>query len=149
VDEPLALYQGLTTSYFHADGLGSITSLTDPTGAVAASYVYDSFGKLSASTGTLTNPFQYTGRELDPETGLYYYRARYYDPSAGRFISEDPINFLGGVNFYPYVRNNPVTWPDPSGEKVLECRRPISAPVPGDKPEHTFYTPRKPQRATD
>ena len=76
VDQPLALYQGAGTSYFHADGLGSVTSLTDPTGAVAASYVYDSFGNLTASTGTVANPFQYTGREMDSESGLYYYRAR-------------------------------------------------------------------------
>ena len=64
------------TYFYHADGLGSITSLTDTTGNVAASYVYDSFGNLTASTGTITNPFQYTGREFDSETGLYYYRAQ-------------------------------------------------------------------------
>ena len=59
-----------------------------------------SFGKLTASTGTLTNPFQYTGREFDADTGAYYYRARYFDQNTGRFISEDPIKFKGGVNFY-------------------------------------------------
>jgi RHS repeat-associated protein len=50
----------------------------------------------------------FTGREYDPETGLYYYRARYYDPKIGRFVSQDPIGFLGGNNFYAYVENNPV-----------------------------------------
>jgi RHS repeat-associated protein len=115
VDEPLAMYQGLTAAYFHADGLGSIASLTNPAGAVAASYVYDSFGNLTASTGTVTNPFQYTGREFDSETGLYYYRARYYDPTIGRFISEDPVSFFGGHNFYHYAGNEPTLFIDPSG----------------------------------
>jgi RHS repeat-associated protein len=53
------------------------------------------------------NSYTYTGREWDKETGLYYYRARYYDPMEGRFISKDPISFAGGdVNLYGYVRNN-------------------------------------------
>jgi RHS repeat-associated protein len=78
-------------------------------------YQYDSFGKQTASSGSLTNPFQYTARELDPETSLYYYRARYYDQTAGRFLSEDPVGFNGGANFYAYVYNNPVLFVDPSG----------------------------------
>ena len=61
----------------------------------------------------------FTGREYDSETGLYFYRARYYDPKIGRFISEDPIGFQGGdLNLYAYVRNNPVNRTDPYGEKV-------------------------------
>jgi RHS repeat-associated protein len=123
IDEPLAMYQGLTTAYFQADGLGSITSLTDPTGALAASYVYDSFGNLTASTGTATNPFQFTGREFDPETGLYYYRARYYDPVSGRFVSEDPVRFESGVDFYPYVSNSPVDLNDPLGQFLPSWHR--------------------------
>ncbi len=115
IDEPLAMYRGLATAYFHADGLGSITSLTDGVGQVAASYVYDSFGKLTASTGTVTNPFQYTAREFDSETGLYHYRARYYDPMSGRFLSEDPIGMAGGMNVYRYVDSNPINGTDPSG----------------------------------
>ena len=95
--------------------MGSITSLTDGSGQLAASYVYDSFGNLTASTGTVTNPFQYTGREFDSETGLYYYRARYYDPNAGRFISEDPIHITGGVNLYAYTLASPVNFQDPRG----------------------------------
>ena len=57
----------------------------------------------------------FTGREWDPGTGFYYYRARYYDPKLGRFISEDPIGFQGGLNFYTYVLNNPTNFTDPSG----------------------------------
>jgi RHS repeat-associated protein len=95
--------------------LGSIASLTGGSGQLANSYVYDSFGNLTASTGTLTNPFQYTGREFDSETGLYYYRARYYDATSGRFLSEDSLGHQAGVNFYSYVENSPVNLLDPSG----------------------------------
>ena len=61
------------------------------------------------------NPFQYTARESDTETGLYYYRARYYDPAPGRFLSEDPARFDAGVNFFAYVWDNPLNGTDPSG----------------------------------
>jgi RHS repeat-associated protein len=115
IDEPLAMLRGTTTDYYEADGLGSITSLTNASAAVAASYTYDSFGNLTTSTGTLTNPFRYTGREFDAETSLYFYRARYYDPNLGRFISEDPGGFTGGVDFYKYVVNRPTSLTDPAG----------------------------------
>jgi RHS repeat-associated protein len=115
VDEWLAQLRSGTASYYERDGLGSITSLSDSSGTLASSYTFDSFGKLTASTGTITNPFRYAARELDEETGLYYDRARYYDPSAGRFLSEDPIGFKGGLDFYAYVANNPVMFTDPSG----------------------------------
>jgi len=115
IDEPLAMLRSSTTSYYQADGLGSITSLSSGAGALAQAYTFDSFGKQTASSGSLTNPFQYTARESDPETGLYYYRARYYDSAMGRFLSEDPIDFDGGMNFYVYVGNNPVIYFDPDG----------------------------------
>jgi RHS repeat-associated protein len=115
IDEPLAELRSGTTSYYQADGLGSITSLSNGADALANTYSYDSFGKLIASTGTVTNPFQYTGREFDPETGLRYYRGRYYDPNVGRFLSEDPLGIKGGLNFYSYVRNSPTTFIDPAG----------------------------------
>jgi RHS repeat-associated protein len=115
-DEPLAELRSGTTSYYQADGLGSITSLSSSAGALANTYTYDSFGNLTASTGSLVNRFQYTGREFDPETGIYYYRARYYDSTAGRLLSEDPIGFLGnGPNFYRYVGENPLRYRDPFG----------------------------------
>ena len=79
IDEPLAMLRSATTSYYQADGLGSITSLSSGAGALAQTYTFDSFGNQTASSGSITNPFQYTARESDPETGLYYYRARYYD----------------------------------------------------------------------
>jgi RHS repeat-associated protein len=115
IDEPLAQLHSGTTSYYNADGLGSITSLTNTSATAVATYGYDAFGNLSASTGSLTNPFRYTGREFDSETGLYYYRARYYDPISARFISEDPSGFGGGDDFYVYTDENPATLNDPLG----------------------------------
>jgi RHS repeat-associated protein len=117
IDEPLAMLHGSTTSYYQADALGSVTSLTNSAGAAVQTYTYDSFGNIIAMAGSLTNSFRYTGREFDPESGLYYYRARYFDPQAGKFVSEDPIEFLGGVNFYAYVHNDPVDFFDPTGLK--------------------------------
>jgi len=119
IDEPLAMLRSSATSYYNADGLGSITSLTNSSGAAAETYTYDSFGKVTASSGSLVNPFQYTGRESDPETGLYYYRARYYDPAVGKFLSEDPTGFDGGSNFYRYAANSPTNFIDPLG--LAEC----------------------------
>ena len=115
IDQPVATTGTGGTYFYQADGLRSITSITDITGNVAASYVYDSFGNLTASTGSITNPFQYTGREFDSETGLYYFRARYYDPKTGHFLSEDPIRAGAEGNFYTYVANNSINAVDPFG----------------------------------
>ncbi len=115
IDAPLAEVRAGTTSYYEQDGLGSVSSLSSSAGVLASTYAYDSFGKLTTSTGTLTNPLRYTGRESDSETGLLEYRARYYDPSIGRFISEDGFRFQSGVNFYSYTSDNPVNFIDPSG----------------------------------
>jgi RHS repeat-associated protein len=116
IDESLAASRGATWEFYQADGLGSITSLSTTAGTLSDSFVYDSFGNVTSSTGTFAQPFRYTGREWDAETGLYYYRARYFDPSAGRFLSEDPIRFQGGANFYRYTHNSPLNWIDPSGD---------------------------------
>src|SRR5208282_4855191 len=75
LDEPLAMLRGGTTNYYDQDGIGTVTSLSNTAGSLAQTYTFDSFGNQTASSGSLTNPFQYTGRESDPETGLYYYRA--------------------------------------------------------------------------
>jgi RHS repeat-associated protein len=115
VDKPLAQLRSGTTSYYQQDGLGSVTSLSNSAGALAGTYTYDSYGKATASTGTPTNPLQYTAREFDSETMLLFNRARYFDPNAGRFLNQDPIRFAGGVNFYAYTRNNPIVRTDPSG----------------------------------
>ncbi|MHB8173923.1 MAG: RHS repeat domain-containing protein, partial [Nitrospirota bacterium] len=115
IDDPLAMQRGGSVYYYHKDALGSITALTDVNGQVAQTYEYDSFGNITNQTGNIENPFTYTGREYDAETGLYYYRARYYDARAGRFINEDPIGFWGGINLYGYVVNRPLNYIDPFG----------------------------------
>jgi RHS repeat-associated protein len=100
IDEPLMMERDLNANltfepserfFYHTDGLGSITDLTSSTGTIAQSYLYDSFGQIITVTSGLENPYTYTGRELDDESGLYFYRARYYDPAIGRFINEDPF----------------------------------------------------------
>jgi len=134
VDEDLAMLRNGSASYYHQDGLGSITSLSNGAGVLVQTYAYDNFGKLTASTGTLTNPFQYTGREFDSETGVYYYRARYFDSSAGRFLSQDPIRFRGGVNFYAYTRNNPVVLKDAWGFQGCPAQSPNCVPTDPNSP---------------
>lgn len=115
IDEPLAMERGGQYYYYHTDGLGSVVSITDAAHNDVQSYEYDSFGMVTPST-SFVNTYTYTSREWDKETGLYYYRARYYDPMDGRFISKDPIGFAGGdVNLYGYVQNNPVNAVDPLG----------------------------------
>lgn len=74
---------------------------------------YSTFGALEQAGAE--GGYFFTGREWDPETGLHYYRARFYDPKPGRFISEDPIRFCSGINFYGYVRNTPASRTDPFG----------------------------------
>jgi RHS repeat-associated protein len=119
IDEPLAQFRSGSASYYEQDGLGSVTQVSGATPSSPGTYVYDSFGRATTSSSSVTVPFRYAGRELDDETGLYYYRARYYDPIGGRFISEDPIRFSGGQNFYPYVKNVPTKYVDPLGLYVV------------------------------
>ena len=121
IDEPLAMLRSSATSFYDADGLGTITSLANTAGSLAQTYTFDSFGKQTASSGSLTNPFQYTARENDPETGLYYYRARYYDPNTGRFLNEDPTGLRGGINLYGCVGNDPINKTDPGGTGFMDC----------------------------
>ncbi len=132
VDESLAMLRSSATSYYNADGLGSVTSLTNSAGATAETYTYDSFGNVTASSGSLTNPFQYTGRESDVETGLYYYRARYYDPQTGRFLSQDPWD--QGPNLYIYVENDPTNFVDPLGLYIIAPPQPGHPVTPPPSP---------------
>ncbi len=131
IDEPLSLARGGQTYYYHADGLGSITSMTDSTQAVVNRYAYDSFGAIKKSE-TVRNAYTFTGREFDSETGLLFLRARYYDPEAGRFVGKDPIGFGGGdVNVYAYVGNGPTVWVDPFGLDWTDWQRNIIGTLEG------------------
>jgi YD repeat-containing protein len=90
IDEPLAVTKGTNTYYYHADGLGSITALSNSSGTIVQTYTYDSFGNIT-QTGSINQPYTYTAREYDSETGMYFYRARYYDPKVGRFVTNDLV----------------------------------------------------------
>ena len=103
---------------YHFDGTGNTVALTDMTQAIVNSYAYEPFGQILSQQETVPQPFKYVGQYgvMAEPNGLYYMRARYYDPTVGRFISEDPLGFGGGdVNLFAYVRNNPSNWIDPWG----------------------------------
>jgi len=113
---------GAAHDYFYQyDGLGSVVALTTAQGKVLASYDYDSWGNSFSHSGLAgtRSPFRYTGESLDAETGLYYLRARYYDPTIGRFISKDQLPGLAiaplTTNPYAYGGNNPLRYTDHSG----------------------------------
>ena len=131
VDEHLALERGGNNYYYHGDGLGSVTAITDVDKNIVQSYRYDSFGMVTPSS-PFRNSYCYTGREWDKEAALYYYRARYYDPMDGRFINKDPIAISGNIynnyiniagdqrvksiiNPFVYTDNNPINFTDPTG----------------------------------
>ena len=120
IDSPLAIVSASGDRYYyHKDYLGSVVGLSDSSGVSVESYSYDAYGvttqdTLSATTG---NPFGFTSRVIDDDD-LYYYRSRYYDPSIGRFLSEDSLGFSSGdFNLYRYALNNPVNFIDPYGFK--------------------------------
>jgi len=100
-------------TYYQYDGLGSTVALADDTGTITDTYEYDVFGAVRASTGSSTNPWLFTGEQHDSDSGLQFLRARYYDPSTGRFMSRDPIP---SNNAYAYAFNNPVYFVDPYGQ---------------------------------
>ncbi len=96
--------------------LGSVYGLADSIGnRLVNLYAYDPWGLAEAESEAVSNRFRYAGRELDAATGLYYFRARYYDPLTGGFLSEDPIGLQGGLNPYAYAGGNPVDLRDPGG----------------------------------
>src|SRR6266536_2397998 len=113
IDNKLRQISGGAALYFVQDHLGTTRALADATGNVSSSLDYDSYGNVSS--GSASTRYTYNGREIDSDVGLIYYRARWYDPQQGRFISEDPIGFRGGINFYGFVENNPVNYIDPLG----------------------------------
>jgi len=115
LDEYFLRTETTGSASFLTDALGGTVALADETGALTTHYTYEPFGKTAVTGAGTTNSFAFTGRELDA-TGLYYHRARYYSPTMGRFISEDPIGLAAGDgNLYAYVGNDPNDFADPFG----------------------------------
>jgi RHS repeat-associated protein len=119
VDQPISMIESTATYagtyYYHFDGLGSVVGLTNSSGNTVEVYEYDVYGRVGATDASHPNRILFTGREYDKETGLYYYRARYYNPQIGRFLQTDPVGYAPGMNLYRYCRNNPLKWTDPFG----------------------------------
>jgi len=113
IDERFARTEAVGRRYFLTDTLGSTIALADSGQAIQQRYQYEPYGEVNA-IGSSDNPYQYTGREND-QTGLYYYRARYYSPALKRFISEDPLGLSGGLNGYAYADGDPIDFDDPYG----------------------------------
>ncbi len=130
IDEPICMIDitaGGTVYYYHLDGLGSVAALSNNNGGILEQYEYDVFGDVtilspsgeSRATSDVGNAYMFTGRRLDNETGLYYYRARYYNAENGRFLQTDPVGYAAGLNLYTYCNNNAVIYKDPAGVRVL------------------------------
>lgn len=107
---------------YHSDERGSVVAITDAAGAVRQAYAYDPYGMVAGAAGTLASPFQFVGTYgvLADENGLYHMQARYYDPQARRFVTEDPLGLAAGLNLYAYAGGDPVNAIDPQGLEPID-----------------------------
>lgn len=112
----LNLKQGGQNYSYLYDGKGNVTSLIDNSQNVVAAYAYDPFGNRMSKTGSIEQPYQFSTKPYDEETGLSYYGYRFYAPTFGRWLTRDPIGETGGINLYGYVLNNPLNYIDSNGK---------------------------------
>jgi RHS repeat-associated protein len=116
-DDPLVWYSGATLGaghFLHADHLGSIAAIASADGHNFAINTYDEYG-INGTTNNANERFGYTGQAFIPELGLYYYKARFYSATLGRFLQTDPIGYDGGISLYGYVGDDPTNGSDPTG----------------------------------
>ena len=114
-DRPHSVRKAGQVYYYLYEEPGHVIGLVNTSNQLVNQYTYEPFGAALTTSESVAQPFRFTARELDAETGLYYYRARYYDPQLARFVSEDPAGLAGGINRYTYVEGDPVNYTDPSG----------------------------------
>jgi RHS repeat-associated protein len=127
--------------YFYLyDGKGNVSTLIDGSQNIVASYRYDVFGKLLKKTGTLDQPFRFSTKQYDEQTGLYDFGYRFNNPVIGRWMTRDPLGEAGGINFYGFVGNNPVNFVDPLG---LDWFRPKSDIYVVGRMGNSFVAPGK------
>jgi RHS repeat-associated protein len=143
IDETFMRTDAGGNRHFLSDALGSTLALTDDGGTTQTGYNYEPYGTTTTSGAASNNSITYTGREYD-NTGLYYYRARYYSPTLQRFISEDPIGLAGGINTHAYVEGNPISRVDPTG-----LAPPSGAIALRDYFQSIFPSPRDPSLRPD
>lgn len=117
-NKPLALLSGGQLYFYQLDQLGTPLSLIDSENNIVWQAHYSVFGKATLTVNEIDNPIRFQGQYYDAESGLHYNHFRYYDPQTGRFISQDPIGLLGGINHYQYAPNH-INWIDPLG---LSCK---------------------------
>jgi RHS repeat-associated protein len=144
VDEVVTMKRGGHLYYYHPNELFSVEALTDSSGTAVERYYYDAYGEPVVMDGSYNplplnawgtphsavgNSYLFTGRQLDEESGIYYYRARYYDPAEGRFIQRDPLDYVDGPNLYEYVRSEPTRLTDPTGLHYIAGSLTLSCPV--------------------
>jgi len=169
IDEAICMIavddQNETRCYYHYDGLGSVIALSNIDGDIVEAYSYNVYGAptiytsagadgiwrtsddTTATVSAIGNPYMFTARRYDAETGLYYYRTRMYSPAIGRFLQTDPLEYWDSMNLYQYCANNPVNWIDPWGlstvKIILVNRKVITLVDPTNKQFQDAITSQK------
>jgi len=134
IDEPVIMDSGAQIYYYHFNSQGSVTAVTNQSGAIVECYAYTAYGVplilapdgvTPRTTSAIGNPWTFTGRRFDVEAGVHYYRGRYYDPQLGRFLSRDALDWAaGGAGAYEYVGGNPAVYNDPLGTQEEKPGKP-------------------------